>query len=239
MRKVLHIPWDTEGIFLERENRFLSTVEVDGRCIYAHIHDPGRLKELLRPGVRVFLRKVDSPKRKTSFDVLAVERGDGLVFIHSGYHRKISEFILMDPSMSPFGPIGSLRAEVPFGRSRIDFLIEVGGFSILVEVKGCTLERDGVALFPDAPTIRGKRHVEELGCFVSSGGRASVIFLVFVPSARFFSPNVEEDPGFSQALVSAVNQGLEVFPLRISYKKDGSLYFAGRMPFVIPEGMDA
>ncbi len=179
-------------VFVERPNRFLVKLE-SGRL--AHLHDPGRLKELLIPGRKLFLREVKSPSRKTNLDVLAVDIGYP-VFIHSGYHSLIAERLI------PYLFGGIEAKEVKFGGSRIDFLLSDGR---PLEVKGCTLLKDKVALFPDAPTERGTRHVLELA---NHGG--ALLFLVFHPPARVLKPNCETDPRFCEAMKLAIRKGVEM-----------------------------
>ncbi len=231
-KALLYLPYHREALFLKRDNRFLVTVISGGEVLKVHLHDPGRLGELLVPGRKVFLKREPSKGRKTEFDLIAVSAYCSLVFVHSGYHSKIAEAILKNPSISPFGSIRSIKREVKMGSSRIDFMVQPDeGPPVAVEVKGCTLKRDDSALFPDAPTERGRRHLRELMDFVCLGGRAAVFFLVFVPRVSFFSPNFERDPEFSKALFEAVRRGVEVFPVSISY--DGSyLFFEGGISFL-------
>ncbi len=170
------------GAFESRPNRFVVKLR-DGRL--AHLHDPGRLAELLVPGAKLALKVVDSGNRKTNLDVVAV-KSDYWIFLNSAYHSKIAERII--PIM--FGSIKS--KEVKFGRSRLDFLLSDGR---PLEVKGCTLINGKTALFPDAPTERGTRHVMEL---TRAGG--ALLFLVFHPSAEELRPNCQMDPKFCEAM---------------------------------------
>ncbi len=227
---LLSVPSDVEGIFVRRLNRFLAAVALNGTTTDAHIHDPGRLTELLRPGNRVLLRRATATTRKTKWDILAAGADGGWVFVHSGYHRRIAERILADPVLSPFGEASSVLAEVRHGASRLDFLLlRPGGERLWIEVKGCTLAKGGVALFPDAPTARGRRHVEELARIAASGEGAAVLVLVFRADASCFAPNSETDPKFAKALAAAVEKGVLVVPVRIGY--DGkNLFFLGAMP---------
>ena len=200
---ILEIPSDAEGLFVRRPNRFLGLVEVDGDVVEAHVHDPGRLKEILYPGNRVLLRRAGG-RRKTSWDLLAGDVDGRWIFVHSGYHRQIARWYILN--RKPFGEVLSLRDEVQAGRSRIDHLVTTEEGEILVEVKGCTLAEDGVALFPDAPTERGCRHLEEL----MGHGRGAVIFLIFRPDAVRFEPNRKTDPHFAETFQRAVESGVEV-----------------------------
>ncbi len=183
--------------FRSRVNRFL--VELDNGAL-AHLHDPGRLEELLIPGKEMIVKPVNSKRRKTNLDVLAVKAGYW-VFIHSGYLSLIAEKVI--PGL--FGSIAG--KEVRFGDSRIDFVLEDGR---PLEVKGCTLMRDGIALFPDAPTERGTRHVIKL-----ARHKGSLLFLVFHPPARELRPNCETDPKFCEAVRLAERAGVDIRAFKI------------------------
>ena len=211
--KLLDLPSQKEGRFIERKNRFLGTAQLDEEVFYVHIHDPGRLKELLFKGNRVLLRREEGKKRKTSWDLLAAWSNDHWVFVHSGYHRVISERILNSP-LSPLGRLDLLKAEQKVGKSRLDFYFEREGERGWIEVKGCTLCKDGIALFPDAPTERGRRHLEEME---KLQGRKVLLVLIFRRDARFFSPNTEMDPRFSEVFFRLLKKGLEVYPVKLGY----------------------
>ncbi len=213
---ILEIEGDNEGIFVERPNRFISIVEINGQKEYAHVHDPGRLKELLYPGNKVLLKKYEGGIRKTKWEILAAKKDSKWIFVNSKFHRQISEIILKNERLSPIGVIEDLHPEVKVGKSRIDFLAIRDGKKVWIEIKGCTLERNGVALFPDAPTERGKRHVEELLNMKKMGDDAVIIFLIFV-NASCFRPNYETDEKFSRSLYKAMEHGVSVYPLLLNY----------------------
>ncbi|WP_370004733.1 DNA/RNA nuclease SfsA [Methanothermobacter sp. KEPCO 2] len=198
------------GIYLERPNRFTMVVDVGGERRLAHLKDPGRLKELLIPGNDVIVRKATGKERKTEFDVIALRRGDEWVLVNSGFHSDIAASLIESDLVDEFGGFRVKKREYRFGRSRIDFLLSSETEEMLVEVKGCTLVNGEVALFPDAPTVRGRRHVEELASALSIGYKSSVLFLVFGENARYFSPNIEMDPEFSYALKEAHAKGVNV-----------------------------
>ncbi len=216
VQPLIDISYDIAGIFAERKNRFLGVVNVGSSNIYAHIHDPGRLKELLYPGNEVLLKKASSPRRKTKWELIAAKRHGSWILVNSKYHRYIAERIL-----AMHFPGYSIRAEVKIGDSRIDFLA-TGNERIAIEVKGCTLERQGIALFPDAPTKRGARHVEELLKFTTHG-RAMLLILVFVANSMCFLPNEETDPHFSSLFWKALRNGVEVKIPVLKY--DGSTVY--------------
>lgn len=230
-KRLLEIPHDEGAVFLSRENRFLGRVKLKstGEIHEVHVRDPGRLEEILYQGNEVLIRKADNPDRKTNYDLIAGRVEDNWILVNSGFHRKITEEILEDEQVSPFKNIDSYLAEQKLGKSRIDFLLEKDGERIWLEVKGCTLAVDDTALFPDAPTTRGKRHIEELIDAKEKGVRAALIFLIVRPDAECFKPYEKRDPAFSETFWRAVEKGVEVHPLLMEY--DGQeLFFKGEIP---------
>ncbi|RLF70900.1 MAG: DNA/RNA nuclease SfsA [Thermoplasmata archaeon] len=220
-----------EGRFLERPNRFTAVVDIPGEgAVKAHLHDPGRLEEILTRGRKVLLKSAVGRGRKTQYDVIAGEAAGSWVFIHSGYHRRISKWIIQKEVVEELGKVEELKDEVRWGRSRMDHLLKNSrGEVVLIEVKGCTLTRDGVALFPDAPTERGRRHLEELIRAEEKGMRAAVIFLVFRQDSRCFLPNGETDPAFEEVFFRALSRGVEIYPLLFSFNGEEVLYLR-RLP---------
>ncbi|MEF8874220.1 MAG: DNA/RNA nuclease SfsA [Candidatus Thermoplasmatota archaeon] len=219
-KALLNIPHDARGIFKNRKNRFLGTVEHsrDGSSQEVHIRDPGRLDEILYKGNEVLLKRAENENRKTDWSLLAGRVKEHWVFVNSGYHRAIAEEILEDEDLSPFGDIDWYEAEKKLDDSRIDFLLRKDDKKVWVEVKGCTLAKDKVALFPDAPTERGTRHVEELTRSITEEGTsAALLFLVFRPDPITFEPNKEKDPGFTSAFKKGLNKGLDVHAIRLAY----------------------
>ncbi len=229
--KVATIPTDAEGIFMERPNRFLGLVRLEGeeQPVGVHVHDPGRLREILFPGNRVLLRRASSKKRKTGWDLIAGRCEDQWVLVHSGYHRQIAETMLRDERLSPLGRVEGLQAEVTYQSSRLDFVAETPKGPVWIETKGCTLCERGVALFPDAPTTRGKRHINHLREIRLSGERAAVVVLVFRPDSTRFEPNAKTDPAFAEAFWSAVDAGVEVYPLLMEFEPP-ELFYRGVIP---------
>ena len=229
--KLMDITHDEEAIFLSRENRFLGRVKLKstGEIHDVHVRDPGRLEEILYQGNEVLIRKADNPNRKTGYDLIAGKVKDNWILVNSGFHRQITEIILEDEMLSPFCKIDSYTAEQQLGKSRIDFLLEKHGEKIWLEVKGCTLAIDGTALFPDAPTTRGKRHIEELISAEENGDRAALIFLIFRPDAECFRPYEKRDPDFSRTFWKAVEEGVDVYAVQLEYE-NGALYYKGQIP---------
>ncbi len=226
--KIMDIPYDAEGIFVRRNNRFLSTVEVDGERVRVHVRDPGRLEELLFPENDVLLARADKSGRKTSWDLIAANYDRRWVLVNSGFHRKIAFRVLTNPKLSPSTTTDGWKAEKRLGESRIDFLND-GEVKIWLEVKGCTFAIDGKALFPDAPTTRGTRHVRELIGAVEGGDRGVLLILIFRQDAECFSPYEDRDPDFARAFLDALDVGVEVYPLKFIYKEH-SLFFQGQIP---------
>lgn len=228
-----------EGVFIDRPNRYLANVMIDGRMELVHVHDPGRLKELLYPHNKCLIKPVSGEKRKTQWDMIAAQKGDEFVLVHSGYHRYIAEAILNNAAINPFGVFTDLKAEVTHGHSRIDFIAKVTSPSevastmshetIWVEVKGCSLSEEGVAKFPDAPTERGTRHLEELMQIKISGDRAGVLLLVF-SEAQWFVPKRDTDPKFYKAFYLALEKGVEIHPIKVLLKPTGALEYSGPVP---------
>lgn len=199
------------GKFIERPNRFTVLFNTDKKIDKAHLRDPGRLKELLIPGIPLLLRPArNTTKRKTKYDVIAVLNRDIWVFINSGFHSDIAAELIESRLVDEFKGYSVKKREYTFGKSRLDFLLSNHNSIMLLEVKGCTLVENGLAKFPDAPTTRGKRHLEELMLAKSEGLNAAVLFLIMREDAMEFTPNWEMDPDFSDTLTDAYKKGVEV-----------------------------
>jgi sugar fermentation stimulation protein A len=206
-----------KGVFLKRLNRFVAKVKVNEEEYLAHVPDPGRMKELLTPSVEVLLRKVSSnEKRKTSWDMLGVyiPPPTGLVSVDSRLPNELIAEALINSQLKEFSEYELVRREYTYGSSRFDFLLKSNEQQCLLEVKSCTLVKDNHALFPDAPTSRGRRHVLELIKAKKEGYRTCVIFVIQRGDATVFSPNDEIDPDFGVALRLGVSEGIEVFAYR-------------------------
>jgi len=217
-RSLIQLPHDDEGIFRARPNRYLGIVDLPGQFgVEVHIHDPGRLTELLWPGNRVLLKRVSAAHRKTAWDVLAAWHSNQWVLVHAGHHRKIAE-ALLNSEWSPFPRPVQMRAEVRHGASRLDFLLHrPDGAEIWLEVKGCTLAVDRVALFPDAPTVRGSKHLQSLIQICAEGQRAGLLILIFRQDVDYFKPNMATDPVFAENFRLAVQAGVAVHPVVLEY----------------------
>ncbi|MGA1866367.1 MAG: DNA/RNA nuclease SfsA [Thermoplasmatota archaeon] len=226
--------WDRHATFVSRPNRFLARAVIDGMESEGpqdvHVHDPGRLKEVLVPGTRLLVRKAARGHRKTGWDLLAGRVDDTWVLVNSSFHRLISQALLEDPLLNPFGKAVDLKAEVKVGRSRLDYrMSDEQGRELYIEVKGCSLTVDKVALFPDAPTIRGRRHLKELIDLAEQGYRAGILILVLGPGSECFYPNSSTDPLFFGTFMEALEAGVEVHPVR--YRIEGSeIRYVGPIP---------
>ena len=202
-----------KGIFLSRPNRFIAEVMIDGRVHTVHVKNTGRCKELLLEGATVYLEESENPNRKTALDLIAVEKmqEDGS-FLLINMDSQIANGVVEEwlPSCGLFSENLQIRREVFFGASRFDLFVRDGERRAFIEVKGVTLEREGVALFPDAPTLRGTKHVKELADCIKQGFEAYVIFLVQMKGVNGFCPNENMDPAFSLALREARKKGVGV-----------------------------
>jgi sugar fermentation stimulation protein A len=211
------------GNFVERPNRFTATFKSDDKIENAHLRDPGRLLELLTPHADLLLRRaLNTANRKTRFDVIGVLKDDLWVLINSGFHSDIAHDLIDSQLVDEFEGYSVERREYTYGKSRIDFLLSKAGEKMLVEVKGCTLVEDGLAKFPDAPTLRGKKHVEELIKAKKEGLNAIILFLIMCEDAKCFSPNFKMDPDFSNALKEANIEGVSIiaYSFKSNYKKE-------------------
>ena len=199
--------------FVKRDNRFRVTVQVEGHLVWAHLPNSGRLRELLVPGQRVLLAPAQAPGRLTSYDLLMVDLDGTLVSIDARLPSRLLYEALRANRLEEFAGYAEVRREVTYGQSRLDLALEGGpdGERCFIEAKSVTLVEDGVALFPDAPTQRGRRHLGELARARAEGQRAAVVFVVQRDDATSFSPHDEADPAFGRALREAAQAGVEVY----------------------------
>jgi len=200
-----------QGIFCARPNRFIAHIRIDGRMEIAHVKNTGRCKELLLPGAKVIVEKADNPARKTQYDLIAVWKGDRLINMDSQAPNKA--FVEYLRAGRHIRGITRIKPEAPYGGSRFDFYVEAGERKIFIEVKGVTLEEDGAALFPDAPTERGVKHLNELAGCIQAGYEAHVVFVIQMAGARYFAPNNATHPAFGKALAAAQAAGVQVMAL--------------------------
>ena len=211
------------GVFLKRPNRFIAHICIHGKEEVCHVKNTGRCKELLVPGCTVYCAVSDNPNRKTKFDLIAVEKkvesSTLLINMDSqAPNAAVKEWLAS--GASPFGQIDLLKPECRHGNSRFDFYLECNKRKIFIEVKGVTLEDDGVVLFPDAPTERGVKHVHELIQCHAEGYETYILFVVQMERARYFTPNRKTHPEFADALCEAKQAGVELLAYMCTVSPD-------------------
>ena len=198
------------GTFLSRPNRFIAHVDIDGKTEICHVKNTGRCRELLVPGVKVWCQESDNPNRKTKFDLIAVQKGDRLINMDSQAPNAAAKEWLLAGGL---GEIEDLRPETFWGDSRFDFSFRKDGKLCFLEVKGVTLEDDGVCAFPDAPTVRGARHLRELTEAVKNGFGAYVLFVIQMADVKYLRPNDATDPIFATTLREAAKNGVNILAM--------------------------
>ena len=205
----------TKAKFIKRPNRFIAEVEIDGQREIVHVKNTGRCKELLLPGCEVWLTAPGTPNRKTKYDLVAVRKDNGILFnIDSQAPNKVVKEWLALQDYDVVIP------EYTYGDSRIDFYMERGSQKYLMEVKGCTLEVDGVGYFPDAPTERGIKHIRELIKAKEAGYTAILAFVIQMDGVSEVRPNVDTHPEFGTALEEAKKAGVELWFLKCHVEPD-------------------
>ena len=219
-----------KGIFKNRPNRFIAEVEVDGEIQIAHVPNTGRCKELLVEDAVVWLKPSDNPNRKTKFSLHFVENKGVLVSLFSQEANKIVYDAIIDGKIEELSGYDYHQRDKTVDNSRIDIYLANGDDDCYVEVKGVTLIIDGEARFPDAPTERGAKHLKELIKLKKEGKRCVVFFLIQHPIGKFFRPNWDNDPVFSQTLNDAYDAGVEILVYRCDNQLDGIE--------LIPESLD-
>ena len=197
----------TTGTFLSRPNRFITFCEIGGEVCTCHVKNTGRCKEILVKGCKVILEVSDNPNRKTKYDVIAAYKGDRLINIDSQVPNDVAEEALSEGRVIP--GLTNIRREVTHGESRVDIFAE-GKKGTFVEVKGVTLERDGIVLFPDAPTERGVKHLNTLMRCVDEGYDAYVLLVIQMSDVDYFIPNYETHEEFGLKLKEARDKGVHI-----------------------------
>ena len=205
----------TAATFRHRTNRFVALVDVNGHPTLAHVANTGRLRELLVPGVTVWLANASREGRRTSWDLVIVEHGEQLVSVDSRLPNHLVGIAFGEGAIPMLAGYPGCRAEVTYGSSRFDFRLDGPDGTCFLETKGVTLVvGDRRARFPDAPTIRGARHLRELASYAREGGAAAAIFVVQRADAVAFAPNDASDPAFAHALRQAADDGVRVAAFR-------------------------
>lgn len=205
-----------KGKFKSRPNRFIAIVDIDGTEEICHVKNTGRCKELFVEGATVYLQKADNPNRKTLYDLIAVQKGDRLINVDS----QIVNGTVLEYMSVLFDNIKLIKPECVYGNSRFDIYLETDTDKIFVEVKGVTLEKDGTALFPDAPTERGVKHLKELQKAVADGYKVFVLFVIQMDNIPHFEPNKETHPEFAEELKNAQKNGVTVLAYNCAVTPD-------------------
>ena len=199
----------TQGSFLERPNRFLAYAELAGKKEVIHVKNTGRCAELLKPGAVIYVQESQNPERKTKWDLIAVEKGDRIINMDSQIPNRVVQEWIEEGNL--FEDVRLVKPETTYCNSRFDLYVETGDKrKIFIEVKGVTLEENGVVRFPDAPSERAVKHLEELGHAVKEGYEAYVFFVIQMKGVRYFTPNRDTHPAFCDALKRAQAAGVHV-----------------------------
>lgn len=205
-----------KGTFVDRPNRFIANCEINGKSQLCHVKNTGRCKELFVEGTMVYLQKANNPNRKTLYDLIAVRKGNRLINIDS----QIVNGAALEYMPVLFDNIKLIKPERVYGNSRFDIYLETETDKIFVEIKGVTLEKDGTALFPDAPTERGVKHLKELQKAVLDGYKAYVLFVIQMDNISHFEPNKETHPEFAEELKNAQKNGVTVLAYNCTVTPD-------------------
>ena len=205
------------GVFIARPNRFIAHVEIDGQMEVCHVKNTGRCRELLTPGAQVWCQRSGNPSRKTKYDLITVKKGDRLINMDSQAPNIAAKEWLLSGGL---GEISDLKAEYTHGDSRFDFSFLMEGKRCFLEVKGVTLENDGVCAFPDAPTERGVKHLRGLTQAAKNGYGAFVLFVIQMADVKYLRPHDERDPAFGAALREAAENGVAVTAMDCGVTED-------------------
>lgn len=205
------------GTFLNRPNRFIAHVRIGEQTEVVHVKNTGRCRELLPVGARVWCQKSSNPARKTQYDLIAVQKGERLINMDSQAPNHAAEEWLLSGGL---GEIENLRPETVHGDSRFDFSFYKNGRLCFLEVKGVTLEDEGICAFPDAPTQRGAKHLRGLKEAAREGCGAYVLFVIQMENVAYLHPNDKTDPEFGQALREAAEAGVTILAMDCEIKAD-------------------
>ena len=196
-----------QGKFLARPNRFIAHIEIEGKTEICHVKNTGRCRELLIPGATVYCETAENPSRKTKYDLIAVKKGKRLINMDSQAPNIAAGQWLKKGGL---GDVQALKAESVHGDSRFDFSFTLQGRPCFLEVKGVTLENDGICAFPDAPTTRGTKHLQGLTKAVAEGFGAYILFVIQMTDVSYLHPNDKTDPAFGKALREAAKAGVQI-----------------------------
>lgn len=197
-----------EAGFLRRPNRFIAEIEINGKSEICHVKNTGRCRELLVPNAKIYVQEFDKSERKTKYDLIAVKKGERLINMDSQAPNKV--FFEWLKNSDYFDKLSYVKPESKYKNSRFDFYLEAGDRKIFIEIKGVTLENDGVVSFPDAPTERGLKHINELCECIKDGYEAYIFFIVQMKDVLYFEPNRKTHPEFADALIYAEKKGVKI-----------------------------
>lgn len=197
-----------KGIFKERPNRFIAHIEIDGKIQVCHVKNTGRCRELLVPDARVYVEENDNPSRKTKFSLIGVEKGNRLINLDSQAPNMV-----VGEWLKTFPQVTHVKSEVKYGESRLDFYLETIDKKYFIEVKGVTLEDNGVVRFPDAPTERGIKHMKELVHCLEEGYEACIIFVIQMEDVDYFEPNDKTHKAFGDTLREVSQAGVKILAM--------------------------
>lgn len=208
------------GIFINRPNRFIANVLIDGKVETVHVKNTGRCKEILTEGTTVYLQKSNNPNRKTNYSLISAYKGSTLINIDSQVPNEIVYSSIYYNKIAELTNVDLLKKEVKYNNSRFDLYYEKKEQKGFIEVKGVTLEIDGISMFPDAPTERGTKHILEMIDAKKEGYENFIFFLIQMPNIKYFKPNEKMDPKFSQALIKAKKFGVNVLAYNCHVTED-------------------
>ena len=217
------------GVFLARPNRFIAHVQIGGEIQICHVKNTGRCRELLPEGAQVWCQQFDNPKRKTKFDLITVQKGSRLINMDSQAPNVAAKEWLQQGGL---GEIAALKGEYTHGDSRFDFSFLKDGKRCFLEVKGVTLEQDGICAFPDAPTQRGVKHLQGLTQLAGEGYGTYVLFVIQMGDVQYLHPNDATDPAFGRALREAAAAGVQVLAVDCLVTED-AMHIGKAVPVVL------
>lgn len=209
-----------EGTFVNRPNRFIANVIIDEKPEKVHVRNTGRCKEILKEGTKVYLQKSNNPNRKTKYSLISAYKGNSLINIDSQVPNEVIYTSILSNKVAEIKDVDLLKREVTYGNSRFDLYYEKSNSKGFIEIKGVTLETEGISMFPDAPTERGTKHVLEMIQSLEEGYESYIFFLIQMADVHSFKPNKIMDDKFSTALLKAKNAGVHILAYNSIVTKD-------------------
>lgn len=218
----MHLKYNNiiEGIFIDRPNRFIANVLINGIKEKVHVKNTGRCREILTSGTKVYLEESNNPNRKTKYSLISAFKDNKLINIDSQVPNPVVYNAIVNNEIPQLSNVDFLKREVTFGNSRFDLYYEKGEEKGFIEVKGVTLENQGISMFPDAPTERGSKHVYEMIKAVEEGCRGYILFLIQINNIKYFKPHEEMDKEFSNAIIKAKKHGVNILAYNSIVKPD-------------------